>query len=589
MNLKKLSILVVILVLLGVYFYFYEVKTGREKAKAKEEAKKIVVFKPEHVEELVLKTEEKLILLHREEDQWMIKEPVVAKGDNDSIGAALITLAKAETERTVNEKPENLQVYGLDKPSMEIIIKEKNHPPLDTIFLGSKNPTEYYVYMKMAKSSAVMLTSSGLKDQLDKDVYHYRDKTLLDIDVEDVNRLSIKYKGMKADLEKDIEGDWRIIGPIQATADGGIIRRLMYSLKNSRINAFVDESPNGLKKYGLDSPDMEVFFSGKNKSLLKSLLIGIRAETDGDFYAKWKNAVTVFLIPEDFSKDYPNTLFDLRDKTVLDFEKEEVVRIELKYPDEEMVVVSDEENQWNMIKPLKVKADEFAVSDLLWALLDIQADGFVNGSTEDIESYGLKKPYVEANVWEKGKKNPIQLFIGKKTEGEKHYYAGTNLEKAVYKLSPEVLKDLKKTPFDLRDKTLLTFNNEDVGKIRVRYQDKNLILKLEKGDWKAIEPEKATLYKPEVISFLWDIKLLKFTEILSSEGRKQPTPTYGFDSPETEITLWNNEESKIGSIEIGKKMPGKDILYAKVDSATTVYGIGPEFLEKLPHGVADLK
>jgi len=70
---------------------------------------------------------------------------------------------------------------------------------------------------------------------------------------------------------------------------------------------------------------------------------------------------------------------------------------------------------------------------------------------------------------------------------------------------------------------------------------------------------------------------------------KEDPSIYGFNKPKTEITLWDNKENKIGSIIIGKKVQNKDMLYAKVDFAPTIYGIDPQFLEKLPHDIDELK
>jgi len=587
-NLKKLGILAVILILLGMYFYFYEVPVERERKEAKEKTKKVIVFKPEDVEELRLKIKGKTILFSKNKDQWMIKEPIVAKGEDEAIEKALNSLVKAEIERTIDERPASLVDYGLDKPSIEITIKEKNKPPLETILLGNKNPTDYYVYVKRENSKAVMLTSSGLKEQLNQEVYSYRDKTVIDFKVEDIKNLSLKYEDKQANLRLDDKKDWQIVKPIKAKADGGSIRRLLYSLKNSRIKGFIEETPKDLNRYGLDSPKIEItFFTDKNHPA-KSLLIGERVKGESDFYAKWENAKNVFLLSENSLKDYPKTEFDLRDKTVLDFEKEKIFRVELKYPREQIVLVNDNKNQWNIMKPIRAKADEFEVSDLLWALLDIRAKGFINDSRKAHETYKLNKPAIEINLLEKGQKKPVWLIIASKGDGGKNLFAKTNITDTVYQLSPDVLKVLIKTPFSLRDKTLLAFKNEDVEKIQLNYPDKTFILKLGKGEWKAIKPIKTILNKAEVISFLWDIKLLKFKEIIS-EGMKEDPSVYGFNKPKTEITLWDNKENKIGSIIVGKKVQNKDMLYAKVDFTPTIYGIEPQFLEKLPHDISDLK
>ena len=586
MSLKKLGILTAVLILLGAYFYFYEIRVEREKKEAEEKAKKVIIFKPEEIEELKLKINGKILLFSKKGEQWAIKEPVVAKADNASIEKALAVIKKAEIERTINEKPDNLKDYGLEKPSMEITIKEKDKSPLETILIGNRNPTDYYVYFKKESSLPVKLTYSGLKNHLSKGVYYYRDKTVLNLKVEDIKGLYVRYKDKKADLKLDDKGDWQIISPIRTKADGGRFRRLLYGLSNSRIGAFVEEDPKDLKKYGLDSSDKEITFFTDKKHPVKSLLIGNRAR-DG-FYTKWRDEKNVFFISKNSLRDYPKTEFDLRDKTIMDFNKEKIVKVELKYPHDRIMVVSDKKNVWNIIKPKEVSADEFEISDLLWAILDMEAKKFISEVSTDSKTYNLDKPLVEINLWEKGKKKPLRLVISKRGNGKKELFAKTSARETIYQVSPDILKDIIKTTFNLRDKTILTFKNEEVGKLQLKYSDKTLVLKLVKGEWKTMKPEETKLNKAEVISFLWDIKLLKFKEILS-DGLKEDLSMYGFDKPEANIALWGNKEDKIGTIIIGKKATDKDILYAKVDSSPTIYGIDPKFLEKLPYSINDFK
>ncbi|MFH2012229.1 MAG: DUF4340 domain-containing protein [Pseudomonadota bacterium] len=588
MNLKKLGGLTVILILLGVYFYFYEVPVEKEKKKATENAKKVIVFKPGDVEELRLKIEGKTMFFIKNKDQWMIKEPFFAKGENETIEKAINNLAKVDIERKVDENPASLMDYGLDKPSIEITIKEKNKPPLETILLGNKNPTDYYVYMKRENSKSVMLTPSGLKEQWKEDISYYRDKTVIDLNLEDVKGLSLTYDDRKADLKLDNKNDWQIIRPIKTKADGGIIRRLLYNLKNSRIEGFVNETPKNLKLYGLDSPKMEIIFFTNSDKPAKSLMIGERVKGENNLYAKWGDSKNVISIPENSLKNWPKTEFDLRDKSVLAFEKEKIFRIELKYPHEQITLVNDDKNQWNITEPIKVKADEFEVSDLLWALLDIRAKGFIDNNIKVHDTYNLNKPLIEISVLEKDREKPVTLIIAGKGDRREDLFAKTNLTETIYKLSPEILKTLSNTPFTLREKALLTFNNEDIGKVQLTSPDKTFILKLGEEDWEAIKPAKTKLYKAKIVSLLWDIKLLKFIEIIS-EGKKEDISIYGFDKPKTEITLWNKKENKIGSIIIGKKVQGKDMLYAKLDFAPIIYGIDPQFLKKLPSDISDLK
>ena len=200
MNFKKLSILTLVLVALGLYFFLYEDKKNAEKKEVEENAKKIIIFKPDNVEKLIFKKDGKKIVFSKEQNQWMIKEYIVAKGDNTAITNILHVLQKAEIERVVNEKPDDLSAYGLKEAPLEITVKEKGQPPMESILLGAKNPTKYYIYLKKGNSQTVMITHSGLKDEFNKDINFFREKKLFNIKIEDIKQLFIKYEGKIADL-----------------------------------------------------------------------------------------------------------------------------------------------------------------------------------------------------------------------------------------------------------------------------------------------------------------------------------------------------------------------------------------------------
>jgi len=317
-------------------------------------------------------------------------------------------------------------------------------------------------------------------------------------------------------------------------------------------------------------------------------MIGHTIKKSGDFYAKWKDTKNVFLIPGGSLKIYPKTVFDIRDKMILDFEKDKIVKLEFKYPDEKIELVNKGKNQWMITNPLNVKADEFEVSDLLWALLDIEAEKFVSTAPSDSEAYNFNKPIIKISLWEESKKTPLNFFISKKEDQNKILFAKTSETETVYQISHGVLKDLTKTTFSLRDKTLLTFKNEEVETFQLKYPDKSFTLKLGKGDWKSTKPVKTKLNKVQVISLLWDIKLLKFKEIVTKSTKEEPSK-FGFDKPKAKITLWKSKKDKIGSLIIGGKVPNKNMVYARVDFSPTIYGVDPQFLEKLPYSINDLK
>jgi hypothetical protein len=210
LSFKKLIIPAIIFLLLGIYFYFYEVKEGQKRKIAKEKEKKVFVFMPQNTEELQFKTKGETILITKEKGQWKVKKPIVANSDNESIEETLMILKNVEFERIIDEYPDNLKKYGLNLPSLEITIKEKDSPQSKRVILGNKNPTGTYVYLKKENSPSIMLLDTRIKDILDNDLYYYRDKKIVKFKRKDIKRLCLKYNDGKAELALDEKGDWGI-------------------------------------------------------------------------------------------------------------------------------------------------------------------------------------------------------------------------------------------------------------------------------------------------------------------------------------------------------------------------------------------
>src|SRR3990167_5023469 len=85
---KKTFLWIIILAGLAGYFYL-DVETTKKKEAEKEEATRLLPFKPSEILELELKKEDSIILLQRWEDGWRIEKPIKAKADSKSFEKAL--------------------------------------------------------------------------------------------------------------------------------------------------------------------------------------------------------------------------------------------------------------------------------------------------------------------------------------------------------------------------------------------------------------------------------------------------------------------------------------------------------------------
>ena len=96
------------------------------------------------------------------------------------------------------------------------------------------------------------------------------------------------------------------------------------ALGQVEIVRVIDENPTNLNDYGLSNPRVEVDFKAAGDKDYRKLLIGDKTPTGGDLFAKRNDEKKVFLIPAAQDTSFNRTTFDLRDKTLLKFDRDKV-------------------------------------------------------------------------------------------------------------------------------------------------------------------------------------------------------------------------------------------------------------------------
>ena len=91
-------------------------------------------------------------------------------------------------------------------------------------------------------------------------------------------------------------GSWKLVEPVTADADNGIVGTVTTNLASLEVQRVVDENPQDLAQYGLNPARIEVGFRLRDQKDFQRLLVGDKTPTGGDFYAKRPNENRVFLI-----------------------------------------------------------------------------------------------------------------------------------------------------------------------------------------------------------------------------------------------------------------------------------------------------
>src|SRR5208283_2147545 len=163
-------------------------------------------------------------------------------------------------------------------------------------------------------------------------------------------------------------------------------------LASDRVAQTEPGTPDRLKAFGLDTPEVALDFQTKNAAK-HSRRLGKKDFTGVSVYAIVDNAKDVALLPESLLVSADKPLQDLRDHSVLHFVTDEVKSVGLKNSSGELAVAKDH-NAWMFTKPSAALGNADAINALLSAVANARTTAIVSETADSLPKYGLASPAI---------------------------------------------------------------------------------------------------------------------------------------------------------------------------------------------------
>jgi len=144
--------------------------------------------------------------------------------------------------------------------------------------------------------------------------------------------------------------------------------------------------------------------------------------------------------------------------------------------------------KWQLTQPTQLAADPDTVGSMVSSLSSLNADKLIEDKAADLQPYGLHMPTLDITVVKKDGKSD-ELLIGDDTPTGSGAYAKLAGGSRVFTVSSYIKSSLDKTPTDLRDKRLLTFDSDKLT--RVELQAKGTPVEFGKNnqnEWQILKP-----------------------------------------------------------------------------------------------------
>lgn len=397
-RLRSTLVLLVLFLAIGGYAWFVErERPPASEADAGEEAFDVAAGR---ITDLTVNAENgDVTVLTRTENEidWVLTAPVGTEADDNAATAIATTLAALEVRRVVEEEAADLAPFGLAEPAVSVTFATPGGEPL-TLSVGDETPTGGERYA--AVGGRVILVANFVESTLNRTTFELRDRSILEFTGPDVTSFTVEQGGGTLRFAK-AGGNWRIVEPLAARADFGLVEALVGRLGSGEMVAVESESAadDALAPFGLDAPRLTAAVEVAGES--HTLLVGDE-NPETTVYARDAARGLVFTIDAALVDDLARGADVYREKDLFDFRPFNatalgVLRDGRTFRFEKGPAAEDEdagedagggEETWRRIEPEPAGVERAEMDALLRALSNLRADSFV----ESRRGTGLDAP-----------------------------------------------------------------------------------------------------------------------------------------------------------------------------------------------------
>ena len=290
--------------------------------------------------------------------------------------------------------------------------------------------------------------------------------------------------------------------------------------------------------------------------------------------------------------ELPQQQRQAEEKRLFAFDKEAVTAINLDYPDHAIALEKTAEGRWRIVRPLEADADDTTVKNLIGTLADAQATKTLENVGDKLGSYGLATPEVTVTLTVKDTGALPALKVGKTTQVGFSAYAQKGDDPKVYITGGALQAGMKKQVKDLRDKTVIAFDDAEVQKLALSHEQSAIVVEREgAGDrWTITAPARYPADGAEMRALLASIRGLRADDFVSEDAGTD-LAQYGLVSPQLTLSVWLGKDQAQKTLLIGSthEEAQKKTLYAKRAERPTVYTVPDYALKNLDKGLGALR
>ena len=272
-------------------------------------------------------------------------------------------------------------------------------------------------------------------------------------------------------------------------------------------------------------------------------------------------------------------------ETLGGFDPYQVDEVRFTVSGETATVVRQADGRWNLTHPFQAEADGPTILSILTNLKELQVLRMIT-APDNLEQYGLTQPRIITlrehgspfsthHTYHLGEISPVHYVCPL----DYWIYAQRQGEQRVLVVEGYQLNQLMpRTPDDLRNRNLLSFNLHDIRKVEVSVADTTYTaVKTSEGWMQEGHGERSPFaYMRQVLFTLANLRAAP------AEGQDNADlALLGLDQPVARVTLYTDRPEPVEAMRFGKRHAGQGAVYVRRESTRAVYLVSSDILDEL--------
>jgi hypothetical protein len=453
-----------------------------------------------------------------------------------------------------------------------------------------------------------------VKKDKEKEETRRREALLFEETGKRVSRISLKEQGKEEivlewhrkqppaeegeELGDDEEGDWSVVQPVATGGDNMTIDTMVKSMLEASSEEVVWESLEKQAEYGLDNPSFSLRFSYEGDDTPHGIDLGKRTLDNKRIFARVVGEERIYTVPATLLDVVGKSLFDVRDKKLAPYEKDDIVGISA-LGGRSVILLEKEGDEWYFL-PDHLKASTTRVDiytgNLRWeSFVEV-----VEEKLKDAERFGLDKPRLII-TFKLADDSAFLFVVGDMVqEGDaQFFYATRSSDSMVFKLKGETVQKLIPDEFHLKDRSIFDFDQDLVSRVTFSRDDQSYTFeKFGEDEWKlaAVENVAAgedfigkTLERGyKVDNVIRGLATAEYEEIDPVKREDALHDKTGIDNPRYEVVLDFQDGRMPLRVDLTEKDEQTGRLFLTPDDGDTAYYTSGYFVTNFPESVQEL-